>query len=205
MTLINLYILILIAPAIIFSLRILLIEISNLLSVSDYALKLDWLKNLLRIMTGSQVKQNEINEELVSILQMLSIMISAGESPMMAMKYVAQRSDGVIPNLIRQSFAKYESGRNIAQTMDFIAVATSSSQVRRLTNSIQIAIERGTPILDVLNNQVQALNKQINISLLKKSGKSEITLLIPVVFLILPVSISFAIWPSIYGLNQAGF
>jgi tight adherence protein C len=89
--------------------------------------------------------------------------------------------------------------------MDFIAVATSSSQVRRLTNSIQIAIERGTPILDVLNNQVQALNKQINISLLKKSGKSEITLLIPVVFLILPVSISFAIWPSVYGLNQAGF
>ena len=205
MTLINLYILILIAPAIIFSLRILLIEISNLLSVSDYALKLDWLKNLLRIMTGSQVKQNEINEELVSILQMLSIMISAGESPMMAMKYVAQRSDGVIPNLIKQSFVKYESGRNIAQTMDFIAVATSSSQVRRLTNSIQIAIERGTPILDVLNTQVQALNKQINISLLKKSGKSEITLLIPVVFLILPVSISFAIWPSIYGLNQAGF
>ena len=108
-------------------------------------------------------------------------------------------------NLINQSFNKYESGRNLAQTMDFIAIATNSAQVRRLTNSIQIAIERGTPILDVLNNQVQALNKQINISLLKKSGKSEITLLIPVVFLILPVSISFAIWPSIYGLNQAGF
>ena len=108
MTLINLYILILIAPVIIFSLRILLIEISNLLSVSDYAVKLDWLKNLLRTMTGSQVNQNEINEELVSILQMLSIMISAGESPMMAMKYVAQRSDGVIPSLIKQSFTKYE-------------------------------------------------------------------------------------------------
>ena len=159
MTLLNLYILILIAPAIIFSLRILLIEISNLLSVSDYAKKLDWLKNLLRVISGSQLNQNEINEELVSILQMLSIMISAGESPMMAMKYVAQRSDGVIPNLIKQSFAKYESGRNIAQTMDFIAVATSSSQVRRLTNSIQIAIERGTPILDVLNNQVQFYRK----------------------------------------------
>ena len=62
MTLINLYILILIAPAIVFSLRILLIEISNLLSVSDYAVKLDWLKNLLRSITGSQINQNEINE-----------------------------------------------------------------------------------------------------------------------------------------------
>jgi tight adherence protein C len=202
---IQLYILILVAPAMIYSMRIILVEIANLLSVSNYAKQLSWLKQLIRKLTGSEVKESELNEELVNILQMLSIMISAGESPMMAMKYVAQRSDGVIPNLIKQSFAKYESGRNLAQTMDFIAVATSSSQVRRLTNSIQIAIERGTPILDVLNNQVQALNKQINISLLKKSGKSEITLLIPVVFLILPVSISFAIWPSIYGLNQAGF
>ena len=201
---IQLYILILVAPAIIFSIRLILIEIANLLSVSNYAKQLNWLKQLIRKLTGSEVKESEMNEELVNILQMLSIMISAGESPMMALRYISQRSVGYTPKLIAQSFSKYESGRNLAQTLEQIAIATGSSQVRRLTNSIQIAIQRGTPILDVLNNQVQALNKQINLALLKKSGKSEITLLIPVVFLILPVSISFAIWPSIYGLNQAG-
>jgi tight adherence protein C len=200
----QLYILILVAPAIIFSIRIILIEVANLLSVSDYAKQLSWLKQLIRKITGSYVKESEMNEELVNILQMLSIMISAGESPMMALRYISQRSVGYIPNLIKQSFSKYESGNNLTQTLEYIAVATGSSSVRRLTNSIQIAIQRGTPILDVLNNQVQSLNKQINLALLKKSGKSEITLLIPVVFLILPVSISFAIWPSIYGLNQAG-
>jgi tight adherence protein C len=201
---IQLYILILVAPAIIYSIRLILIEIASLLSVSNYAKQLSWLKQLIRKLTGSEVKESEINEELVNILQMLSIMISAGESPMMALRYISQRSVGYIPKLIDQSFSKYESGRNLAQTLEQIAVATGSSQVRRLTNSIQIAIQRGTPILDVLNNQVQSLNKQINLALLKKSGKSEIALLIPVVFLILPVSISFAIWPSIYGLNQAG-
>ena len=201
---IQLYILILVAPAIIYSIRLILVEIANLLSVSNYAKQLSWLKQLIRKLTGSEVKESEINEELVNILQMLSIMISAGESPMMALRYISQRSVGYIPKLIDQSFSKYESGRNLAQTLEQIAIATGSSQVRRLTNSIQIAIQRGTPILDVLNNQVQSLNKQINLALLKKSGKSEITLLIPVVFLILPVSISFAIWPSIYGLNQAG-
>jgi tight adherence protein C len=200
----QLYILILVAPAIIFSIRIILIEVANLLSVSDYAKQLSWLKQLIRKITGSYVKESEINEELVNILQMLSIMISAGESPMMALRYISQRSVGYIPTLIKQSFSKYESGNNLTQTLEYIAAATGSSAVRRLTNSIQIAIQRGTPILDVLNNQVQSLNKQINLALLKKSGKSEITLLIPVVFLILPVSISFAIWPSIYGLNQAG-
>ena len=201
---IQLYILILVAPAMIYSMRIILVEIANLLSVSNYAKQLSWLKQLIRKLTGSEVKDSELNEELVNILQMLSIMISAGESPMMALRYISQRSVGYIPELIDQSFSKYESGRNLAQTLEQIAIATGSSQVRRLTNSIQIAIQRGTPILDVLNNQVQSLNKQINLALLKKSGKSEIALLIPVVFLILPVSISFAIWPSIYGLNQAG-
>ena len=201
---IQLYIFILVAPAIIFSIRVILIEVANLLSVSDYAKQLSWLKKIIGKITGSEVKESEINEELVNILQMLSIMISAGESPMMALRYISQRSVGYLPNLIKQSFSKYESGNNLTQSLEFIAEATGSSALRRLTNSIQIAIQRGTPILDVLNNQVQSLNKQINLALLKKSGKSEITLLIPVVFLILPVSISFAIWPSIYGLNQAG-
>ena len=204
MSRLQLYMLILIAPAIIFSIRVILIEVANLLSVSDYAKQLNWLKKIIGKITGSEVKESEINEELVNILQMLSIMISAGESPMMALRYISQRSVGYLPNLIKQSFAKYESGNNLTQSLEFIAAAAGSSALRRLTNSIQIAIQRGTPILDVLNNQVQSLNKQINLALLKKSGKSEITLLIPVVFLILPVSISFAIWPSIYGLNQAG-
>ena len=205
MSKINLYSFILVAPAIIFSVRLILEEVANMLAVSDYAKQLNWINQLIRKITRTEVKQSEINEELVSILQMLSIMVSAGESPMSAMKYVSKRSEGILPSLIKQSFMKYEDGRTLTQTLDFIATATGSSQVRRLTNSIQIAIHRGTPILEVLNNQVLALNKQINFNLMKLSGKSEITLLIPVVFLILPVSISFAIWPSIYGLNQAGF
>ncbi len=205
MSKINLYSFILVAPAIIFSIRLILEEVANMLAISDYAKQLNWINQLIRKITRTEVKQSEINEELVSILQMLSIMVSAGESPMSAMKYVSKRSEGILPSLIKQSFTKYEDGRTLTQTLDFIAIATGSSQVRRLTNSIQIAIHRGTPILEVLNNQVLALNKQINFNLMKLSGKSEITLLIPVVFLILPVSISFAIWPSIYGLNQAGF
>lgn len=205
MSKINLYSFILVAPAIIFSVRLILEEVVNMLAISDYAKQLNWINQLIRKITRTEIKQSEINEELVSILQMISIMVSAGESPMSAMKYVSKRSEGILPSLIKQSFMKYEDGRTLTQTLDFIATATGSSQVRRLTNSIQIAIHRGTPILEVLNNQVLALNKQINFNLMKLSGKSEITLLIPVVFLILPVSISFAIWPSIYGLNQAGF
>lgn len=202
---INFYILILILPLILYSMRIILTEIVSMLAISDLAEQLNWLNQILRKITRTELNQNEINEELSSILQMLSIMVSAGESPMSALRYVSTRSVGILPNLIDQSLVKFNDGKTLTQTLDFLATATRSTQVRRLTNSIQIAIYRGTPILDVFNNQILALNKQINFNLMKLSGRSEITLLFPVVFLILPISISFAVWPSIYGLNQAGF
>ena len=205
MSKVNFYILILILPVLVYSVRLIFAEIANILAVSDLAKQLDWFNQILRKLTRTELNQNEINEELSSILQMLSIMVSAGESPMAALKYVSRRSTGILPSLIGQTLNKFEDGKTLTQTLDFLATATRSTQVRRLTNSIQIAIYRGTPILDVFNNQILALNKQINFNLMKVSGRSEITLLIPVVFLILPISISFAIWPSIYGLNQAGF
>ena len=106
MTNLNLYIFLLIAPALLFSLRIILIEVAALISISNYADQMFWLKNLISKVTGSEVKQSEINEELVSILQMISIMISAGESPMTALKYVSRRSDGYLPKLFTKSFDK---------------------------------------------------------------------------------------------------
>lgn len=202
---VNIYTLILIAPALIYSIRIILIEIMSMLAISNLANQLDWLNQIIRKITRTEYNQQEINEELNSMLQMLSIMVSAGESPMSALKYVSRRSNGVLPSLISESLEKFEDGKTITQILDLLATTTRSPQVRRLTNSIQIAIIRGTPILDVFNNQILAINKLINLNLMKLSGRSEIALLIPVVFLILPISISFAVWPSIYGLNQAGF
>jgi tight adherence protein C len=90
-------------------------------------------------------------------------------------------------------------------TLEFVSSATNSAQVRRLLNAIRISSERGSPMLDTLQNQVRSLNKEIKVNLLNKAGKSEIALLVPVVFLILPTSILFAVWPSIYGLSNSGY
>ena len=88
MSKVNFYTLILIAPAVIYSLRIIFEELANSLAVSDYAKQFNWLSVLIRKITGTEIKQSEVNEELVSILQMISIMISSGESPMSAIRYV---------------------------------------------------------------------------------------------------------------------
>jgi tight adherence protein C len=186
------------------SLRIILIEISKGISIMDYTERFITLKNIIAVITKSKIDQNKLNEELTSILQMCSIMISAGESPINALKYIADRSDGILPNLISKELGALASEGTLMKTLEHLAAISGSKQVKRVGNSLQVAINRGSPLLQVLQNQITSLNKEIHIQLLKKSGQSEIALLIPVVFLILPVSILFAIWPSIYGLNMSG-
>ena len=58
MTNLNLYIFLLIAPALLFSLRIILIEVAAVISISNYADQMFWLKKLISKVTGSEVKQS---------------------------------------------------------------------------------------------------------------------------------------------------
>lgn len=204
MSRLKIYEFILLAPAFIFSLRLILSEIVKGISVIDYTERQLKIKNIISIITRSKPNQNTLNEELSSILLMSSIMISAGESPISSLKYIADRSNGVLPRLISKELGALESEGNLLKTLDYLAISSGSKQVKRVGNSLQVAINRGSPLLQVIHNQVSSINKEIHVRLLRKSGQSEIALLIPVVFLILPVSILFAIWPSIYGLNMSG-
>jgi tight adherence protein C len=205
MSRINLYILLLIGPITLYSLHIIKNEVLRILSISNYTKQQVHLTKVLRIITRSQINQAELNQELSKILQMLAIMISAGESSIAALRYISERSSGRLATLIKASLENYHNNGNLFSTLEFVSSATNSAQVRRLLNAIRISSERGSPMLDTLQNHVRSLNKEIKVNLLNKAGKSEIALLVPVVFLILPTSILFAVWPSIYGLSNSGY
>jgi tight adherence protein C len=202
---VDIYIALLIGPTFIYSIFIIKNELIRVLSVLNYSKQQIFLTKLLQVITRSQMNYSELNQELSKILQMLAIMISAGESPVTALRYISKRSSGKLALLIKTSLGNYEQNGNLFKTLEFISSATNSTQVRRLLNAVRISAERGSPMLDTLQNQVRSLNKEIKVNLLNRAGKSEIALLIPVVFLILPTSILFAVWPSIYGLSNSGY
>jgi len=205
MSRINLYILLLIGPITLYSLLIIKNELLRILSISNYTKQQVYLTKILKVVTRSQINQAELNQELSKMLQMLAIMISAGESSVAALKYISERSSGRLIALIKASLNNYKNNGNLFSTLEYLSSATNSAQVRRLLNAVRVSSERGSPILDTLQNQVRSLNKEIKVNLLNKAGKSEIALLVPVVFLILPTSILFAVWPSIYGLSNSGY
>jgi tight adherence protein C len=65
-------------------------------------------------------------------------------------------------------------------------------------------LDRGTPLVDVLRAQAQDSRDDAKRSILEAAGKKEIAMLVPLVFLILPVTVAFAIFPGIMVL-QLGF
>jgi tight adherence protein C len=66
-----------------------------------------------------------------------------------------------------------------------------------LVQKLKLAIDRGTPLADSLESLVETARSEFSASILARAGSSETKMLIPTVFLILPVTVLFAIYPSL--------
>jgi tight adherence protein C len=65
-----------------------------------------------------------------------------------------------------------------------------------------MAIERGTPIADVLRAQAMDARNLEARKLMTLAGKKETLMMIPVVFLILPLIVVVALYPGLTALNN---
>jgi tight adherence protein C len=82
-----------------------------------------------------------------------------------------------------------------------MAGRVSVSAVTRFVDGIAVAIERGTPLADVLRAQAADAREVRKRSLMEIGGRKEILMLVPVVFLVLPVTVIFALYPGLAQFN----
>ena len=64
-----------------------------------------------------------------------------------------------------------------------------------------MAVERGTPLADVLRAQAQDVREAGRRELMETGGRKEIAMMVPVVFLVLPVTVVFAVYPGLAVLS----
>ena len=62
--------------------------------------------------------------------------------------------------------------------------------------------ERGTPLAEVLRAQAVDVREVSKRALLEAGGRKEISMMVPVVFLILPVTVLFALFPGLVTLTS---
>jgi tight adherence protein C len=145
-----------------------------------------------------------IESEFPSLIEMLTLAAGAGESPISSLKRISMRAHGHLAKEISQVIKKVETGTPFTIALDSMSHRLGSTSIRRFVDSLIISLARGTPLVETLSHTVQESRNHERVRLLTAAGKAEINMMIPVVFLILPVSILFALFPSLTALNFYG-
>ncbi|CAB4600259.1 TadB Flp pilus assembly protein TadB [actinobacterium SCGC AAA044-D11] len=156
--------------------------------------------------TVTRVEKKELQlaeEEFPSIVELFAVLVSAGESPSTALARISERASGELAKKFSIALVELQNGRNLTQALEVIGAKSNSPTIRRFCDTLILAMERGTSLSEVLNRQVEEVRSAHHASLLTAAGKAEIALMIPVIFLILPISVLFALWPSYISLGQS--
>jgi tight adherence protein C len=140
--------------------------------------------------------------EFPMIADLLCLAITAGEAPAAAIERIVARTRGELSRELALLLADVRTGTSFTAALEQLAGRVPIPQVARFVDGLAVAVNRGTPLADVLRAQAADVREQHKRALLEAGGKKEVYMLIPVVFLILPVVVLFALYPSLFSLSQ---
>src|SRR3954470_11818340 len=151
----------------------------------------------------AQVTQRErlILQEFPTVAELLALAVAAGEGPVAALDRVVRRTRGELSAELARVLAKVRTGTPIARAFDELAARSGLAVVSRFAEGIAIAVERGTPLADVLHAQAGDVREAGRRALIESGARREVLMMVPVVFLVLPVVVVFAFWPGLVGLR----
>jgi tight adherence protein C len=123
--------------------------------------------------------------------------VGAGEGAVGALERVARTCSGEMSGELRRTLADARAGATLVQALEGLAARTSLTHLARFVDGVAVAVERGTPLADVLRAQAQDVRDVGRRRLMETGGKKEIAMMVPVVFLVLPVTVLFAVYPGL--------
>ena len=137
-----------------------------------------------------------IATELPTVLEFLSLALAAGENVRDGIRRVARLGSGELSHELAGVVADVELGVPLTDSLGRMAGALELPALSRAVEQLTVALDRGSPLVDVLRAQAQDSRDDAKRTLLESAGRKEVAMLVPLVFLILPVTIVFALFPA---------
>lgn len=151
--------------------------------------------------SGERARERRLQEELPVVLEFLALCLSAGEGLLDALRRVGSRGTGELAAGIREVVVEVGTGSALTDALLSFARREDSPALSRAIDQLVAAVERGTPLADVLHAHAADARAGEQRELIEQAGRKEIAMLVPLVFLILPVSVLFAIFPGVVMLD----
>ena len=142
-----------------------------------------------------------LRAELPTMVEMLAMAVAAGSGLLGALDRVSRIGSGVMANELERVLADVRVGLPLVPALQQMATRNDPVELRRFVEAVTVSVERGTPLADVLVAQAGDAREAERRALIESGGRKEIGMMVPVVFLVLPLSVVFVLFPGFYGLQ----
>jgi tight adherence protein C len=154
-----------------------------------------------RLSAAARRREERMLAEFPTVAELLALAVTAGEGPVQALERVAVTARGELSGEFAAMLGEVRAGAPIVGALGAMADRTGVPALTRFAEGVAVALERGTPLADVLRAQAQDVRESGRRALMEAGGKKEIAMLVPVVLLILPITVVFAVFPSLVTLQ----
>ncbi|HZE48273.1 MAG TPA: type II secretion system F family protein [Jatrophihabitantaceae bacterium] len=144
-----------------------------------------------------QRRESAMLSEFPVVADLLALSVVAGEAPPDALLRVCRLTGGELARDLDAALAQARSGTPLTTALSDLAERTTLEPFSRFVQGLVVAIERGTPLADVLRAQATDVREVGKRALLEAGGRKEISMMVPVVFMLLPVTVLFALFPAL--------
>ncbi len=154
-----------------------------------------------RLTAQVTARERRMLAEFPTVAELLALAVAAGEGPVSALDRVATRCRGELAVEVRRVLADVRGGTPVASALDSMAARSGLPVVARFAEGMAVAMERGTPLAAVLHAQAADVREAGRRALIESGARKEVLMMVPVVFLVMPVTVLFAFWPGVVGLH----
>jgi tight adherence protein C len=154
-----------------------------------------------RLSHAARARVARIQDELPTVLEFLALCLSAGEGILDSLRRVSDVGAGELTGELRGVVLAVGTGSSLSEALARLSARLDIAAVARSIDQLVAAIDRGAPLAHVLHSQALDAREDAKRTLIERAGRKEIYMLVPLVFLILPLSVLFAVFPGIFMLR----
>ncbi|MBT5431680.1 MAG: hypothetical protein HOK86_04825 [Micrococcales bacterium] len=141
--------------------------------------------------------------ELPDFAEAIGLLLATGLPIGVALDWLGPKMTGEIGSVLRTVSENVALGADLVDELEEAAAVLGEPGFMELAEKLSLGLSRGVPMAEQVMQLANSLRQEQGRRLLKQAGSSETKMLIPTVFLILPVTVLFAVFPSVLVLQRS--
>ena len=150
---------------------------------------------------SSKTARRDSLQQLPDLIDLMASVLSSGVGYREALEWVTARSSGQMRVQFAQLLAALKVGDSLSDSLLAYESSQSNPALRELALKLALAEQLGTGVTQQLVSLASSVRAEYLVDLRALGSKKETQLLLPLVFMVLPITVLFAFYPSAYLLQ----